>query len=105
MTDMNAQIEYVMRCKLPSSGGFHSGPSGDAEYEEAYRKVIFSNKPDGFEVAWNTQRTWPKDQDGMTWVKLYCTDEKHAVAALIDRLHSKSKQLDRAKDLARQISG
>lgn len=103
MSNPKSQIEYVMRCKLPSSGGFHSGPSGDTEYEEAYRKAIFENKPEGFEVAWPTQNLWPVDKDGMTWVKLYCTDQKKAIEYFQDRLDTAENELARIRELAKQI--
>lgn len=77
--DDQPEVEYVMRVKLPSSSSYHSGPSGDTEYDEAYNRAIREAKPVGFEVSWKTQSTWPKDKDGVTWVKLYCSNESDAI--------------------------
>jgi hypothetical protein len=95
--------EYIMRVKLPSSASFHSGPSGDTEYEEAYKKAIFDKKPEGFEVSWKTQATWPVDKDGMTWVKLYCTGKKEAVKYWIDKVELLTKKLEQIQSLVKQV--
>lgn len=97
-------VEYVMRCKLPNSGGFASCPSGDTEYEEAYRRAILSNLPPGFGVAWKTEATWPIDRDGLTWVKLYCTNHEDAMNRWRQEAIDARRELDRVKALARQIA-
>jgi|GEM_PF-6381024 len=102
MSNPKAIVEYVVRCKLPSSAAY---PSGDTEYDEAYRRAIFANKPEGFEVHWQTKHLWPTDQDGMTWVRLYCTDNKKAVEYYRNRLVAVEEELERVKNLARQIVG
>lgn len=71
-----SEVEYVMRCMLPSSASFHSSPSGDTAYDDAYRKAIFENLPVGFEVAWKTQNQWPIDKNGLTWVKMYRSSDE-----------------------------
>lgn len=98
------EIEYVVRVRLPSSSEFHSSPSGDTEYETQYNAAIFAAKPDGFEVAWSSRSYWPIDKDGMTWVKLYCTDKAMAVERLQDRVSSLTKQVERLKAIGRQLS-
>jgi len=101
--NQTAQIEYVVRVKLPSSGSFHSSPSGDTEYETAYNAAIFAAKPEGFEVAWSSRATWPVDRDGLTWVKLYCTDKSKAVEYFQDRVVSLTKQVERLKTIGQQL--
>jgi hypothetical protein len=96
-------VEYVMLVKLPSSGAFHCSPSGDTEYETACQKAIFENLPQGFEIAWATEPTWPKDKDGLTWVKLYCTDQKKAVEYFRDRLERAEKRLQEINKIADQM--
>ncbi len=63
--------EFMIRVKLPSSAGFHCSPSGDTEYEDAYRKSILDKLPEGFEVIWPllNQRT-PHDSEGFTWIMI-----------------------------------
>lgn len=96
-------VEYLMRCKLPSSCSYHSSPSGDTEYENAYRDAIFANKPQGFEVAWSSRSTWPIDKDGNTWVKLYCTDEQLALQYYIDKSANLQKEIDRIRSKLAEI--
>ena len=66
--------EFMIRVKLPSSGAYHSSPSGDTEFEDAYRKAIFAVLPEGFEVNWPllNHRT-PHDSEGFTWIRLSYT--------------------------------
>jgi len=101
--NQNAEIEYVVRVKLPSSSGYHSSPSGDTEYETAYNAAIFAAKPEGFEVSWASRSTWPVDKDGMTWVKLYCTDKAKAIEHYQDRVSSLTKQVERLKTIGQQL--
>ena len=96
-------VEYLMRCKLPSSCGYHSSPSGDTQYENDYRDAIFANKPEGFEIAWSSRSTWPIDKDGNTWVKLYCTDKQMALQYYIDATARLKKELDRIKSKLAEI--
>ncbi len=77
-----AEVEYVMRSLLPKAGSFHSGPSGDTAYDEAYRQSIFENLPPGFEVAWKSRGHWPVDKDGVTWVKIYRSTRRRQAAIL-----------------------
>lgn len=98
------EVEYVIRVKLPSSGSYHSSPSGDTEYEQAYNAAIFAIKPQGFEVAWASRDTWPVDRDGLTWVKLYCTDKSKAVEYFQDRVASLTKQVNRMQRIGRELA-
>lgn len=104
MNNMEPEVEYVVRVKLPSSSSYHSSPSGDTEYERAYNDAIFAAKPEGFEVAWSSKSYWPVDRDGMTWVKLYCTDKTMAVERLQDRVSSLMKQVEKLKTIGRQLA-
>ena len=104
MSNQTATVEYVVRVKLPSSDGYHSGPSGDTEYDQDYTKAIFAAKPEGFEVAWQSRDTWPKDKDGMTWVRLYCTDQKKAVEYFMDRADLLRKQIERMKKIGQELA-
>jgi hypothetical protein len=61
----------MIRVKLPSAASFHCSPSGDTEYEDAYRKAIFEKIPEDFEVIWPllNQKT-PTDSEGFTWIRI-----------------------------------
>lgn len=96
-------VEYYMRCMLPSASGYSSGPSGDTEYDSDYREAIFKNKPEGFEIAWPTQRQWPRIDGGYTLVKLYLSDKKMAIENLNDQLIDARKEIQRIRDLIKQI--
>jgi len=86
--------EFMVRVKLPSSSAFHSSPSGDTEYEQAYKKAIFDVKPPGFEVKWPwMNEKWPVDSEGYTWVRLYCTDEKLALNYWMQQVQFLQKKL------------
>lgn len=102
-TETKNTLVYVMRVKLPSSSGFASCPSGDTDYDEAYRNAILENLPDGFEVAWTTRALWPVDRDGLTWVKLYCRDEGAGMKYWMAEANRLGKELTRIKELAKQI--
>jgi len=101
---LKVEVEYLMRCKLPSSASFHASPSGDTEYEIAYRDAIFKNKPQGFEVSWVSSSTWPVDKDGFTWVKLYCTDGSKALEYYIDKCAKLEKKIEKAKAKIAEIN-
>ncbi len=91
--------EFMVRVKLPSSGGYHCSPSGDTEYEEAYNAAIMAAKPDGYEVIWpRIGEKWPVDSEGYTWVRLRCTDGKAAVAYWTERCRLAEKELKRIKN-------
>lgn len=67
--------EFMMRVKLPDSGSYHSSPSGDSDYEEAYNKAIFDVLPPGFEVKYpRLGHKWAVDSEGYSLVTLICTD-------------------------------
>lgn len=62
----------MIQVKLPSSSEYHASPSGDTEYESAYKQAIFDAKPEGFEVSWpKIGHRWPIDSEGFTFVPLY----------------------------------
>lgn len=81
------EIIFVMKVKLPNPGGYAACPSGDTEYEEAYHKALFDNKPIGFEVHYKRAGyEWPVDNLGFTWVPLFIADEKAEKMALANAL-------------------
>lgn len=100
-----SEVEYVMRCLLPNSGSFHSGPSGDTAYDEAYRQAISENLPPGFEVAWRTKGQWPVDKDGLTWVKIYRSTDEDKQRYWIDECHRLQRQMRKVQSLAMDIHG
>jgi hypothetical protein len=100
---MSEQVEYVMRVLLPSSASFHCSPSGDTDYQKAYDAAILDNLPLGFEVAWNTRDTWPKDRDGLTWVKLYCTNREDAMEKWRQEAVSAMRELSRIREVLRKF--
>lgn len=106
--DSMNDYEIVIRVKLPSAVGFHSSPSGDTEYEEAYRKAIFDKKPVGFEVRWpRLNEKWPVDGDGMTWVPLYVSDKAAVdpVPKLLERLNAMRRLIERLKNSVATVVG
>jgi hypothetical protein len=95
---MSTLPEFMVRVKLPSSSAYHSSPSGDTEYEDAYKKAIADALPPGFEVRWpRMHEKWPVDSEGYTYVRLYATDEKTALAHYIDRVKELESHLDRIR--------
>lgn len=96
-------VEYYMKCRLPSSAGYSSGPSGDTEYETDYREAIYKNKPEGFEVAWATQRFWPMDMEGNTLVKLYLVDRNKALEDTQTRLDETLAMLSRLREAVKNL--
>lgn len=96
--------EFMMRVKLPSSSAFHSGPSGDTEYEEAFRGALFKVLPQGFEVTYpRGNEKWPMDSEGYSWVRLRCTDNKIALAHWIETARLLEKELRRIKKAVSDI--
>ena len=104
MSSLTAQIEYVVRVKLPSSAGYPSCPSGETDYERVYNDTIFAAKPEGFEVSWATKNLWPTDKDGKTWVLLYCTDQKKAVQYFNERMITFEKKVEEFRELSKKLS-
>lgn len=98
--------EFMMRVKLPSSSGYHCGPSGDTEYESDYRQAILAALPEGFEVCWpRAGHRWPVDSEGFTYVRLRCDDPKNALAKWRESATRASEALRKAHCLAEQILG
>jgi hypothetical protein len=95
--------EFMVRVKLPSSSAYAACPSGDAEYEEAYKKAIFDVKPAGFEVSWpRLNEKWPVDSEGYTWVRLFCADQSSAIAQWIGRVDELQTRLETIRRAAGQ---
>lgn len=96
--------ELMVRVKLPSPSDYSSGPSGDTEYERAYTAAIFAVKPPGFEVKWlRAGQSWPKDSEGYTWVRLYCTDHKRAAAYYMELYVLIKKKLESLREFMKGI--
>lgn len=99
------QVEFMVRVKLPSSGGYHSSPSGDTQYEIDYRQAIFDVKPIGFEVRWpRLNEKWPVDSEGYTYVPLYVSQHCDALADLRTRYNALLKLHQKIADLSKQIA-
>lgn len=95
---------FVMKVKLPNSNEFHSGPSGDTEYEEAHRKALFANKPDGFEIRYKRSGVeWPVDSSGFTWVPLYVSVERDGIAMALERADRAERSLREIREKITQI--
>lgn len=95
--------EYMIRVKLPDSSHYAACPSGDTEYDEAYKKAIFDAKPDGFEVKWpRRNEKWAMDSEGYTLVPLKCTDEKVALARWMRRCQEQELQLLKLKTFLKE---
>lgn len=91
-------LEYFVRVKLPSPGGYHSGPSGDSEFEDAYKGAIFAAKPPGFEVKWpKLMQRWPVDSEGYTFVPLFLSDKPDALQHYMDLANELQAKIDRLR--------
>jgi hypothetical protein len=102
---MGKPVEFMMKVKLPSPAAFPSCPSGDTDYDDAYRSAIFAEKPMGFEIAWpRLNQKWPVDSEGFTWVPLYLSSSKDALHVALNEWHRLQKAhqalLDKLKALA-----
>lgn len=68
---MKVVPEFMIRVQLPSSGAYSGSPSGDTEFEDAYRNAILEKLPEGFEVIWPLlNRKTPQDSEGFTWIRI-----------------------------------
>ena len=94
---MHQAVEYTMRVKMPNSAHYLWHYDGENKYDEICRKTILDSLPPGYEVNWPTRQTWPVDKDGMTWVSLYCSDEKNALAYWMKEAHYLQSHLTRIK--------
>jgi hypothetical protein len=95
------EAEFIMRVKLPSSSGYAS--SGDTDYDQDYSAAILGALPVGFEVAWKTRGTWPMDRDGLTWVKIYCTDKANALSAWMNDALESRRELNRIRETIKAL--
>ena len=74
--------EFMVRVRLPESSTYHSGPSGDTEFEDAYNAAITAAVPEGFEaIRPRLGERWPKI-DGVTFVPLRLVDPSNPLASL-----------------------
>src|SRR3989344_39135 len=92
--------ESMMRVKLPNSASYHSSPSGDTEYEEAYKKAIADVLPDGYEGIWpRPNEKWQSDSEGFTWVRLRCVNLDMALVYWQERARFAEKHIARIKEV------
>jgi hypothetical protein len=104
VADEPKQVGFHIRVKLPSPAAFHSGPSGDTEYDEAYKGAIFREKPQGFEVRWpRLNEKWPVDSEGYTWVPLYVSHAQDALHNALDMLHTAQRQLETLRKAIKEL--
>lgn len=105
-TEKRALPEFMIRVQLPSASGYHSSPSGDTEFEEAYRKAVRDKLPEGFEVVWPLlNRQTPKDSEGFTWIRIRFdgTANGNPQAHWIQECQRMQKELERLKVAIRQL--
>lgn len=73
--------ELMVRVKLPDPNAYHSGPSGDTEFEVAYAEALAGAVPPGFEaIRERAGVVRPKDSSGMTYVRLRVKDPRAVLA-------------------------
>ncbi len=90
--------EFMVRVKLPDSSSFHSSPSGDSAYEDAYNKALADAVPAGYEVQQpRRNEKWPRDSEGFTWVRLRCIEPYTAIAHWMRRTEQAEKHLERIR--------
>lgn len=95
---MKDTLEFMIRAKLPNPGAYHSSPSGDNDYEDAYKKAIFDVKPPGFEVSWpKLGHKWPTDSLGYTYVPLYVSSAESSLYYYINRVKELEDKLEKIK--------
>lgn len=100
----NPTIEFMIRVKLPSPNAYASCPSGDTEYATAYHDAIFAATPLGFEVYWpRPNEKWPVDSEGFTWVRLFCADNKMALASTLDELRATRKRMEEIQAIIKTL--
>ena len=98
--------EFMIRVKLPPSSAFHCSPSGDSEYEDAYRKAIADKLPENFEVIWPlfNQRT-PQDSEGFTWIRIRFdgTPPQDQASYWLQECHLARRELTKLRKAVRQL--
>lgn len=90
----------MIKVKLPSPSGFHSSPSGDTEYQEAWGKAMAAAMPAGY--GYTNPRfneKWPVDSNGLTWVPIYCLNRDDA----LENCHKRIKKLEAIIDGIRKL--
>lgn len=92
--------EFMVRVRLPVP--FPKGTSEDPAVRSAI-DAIFAVKPPGFEVSWASKATWPTDQEGYTWVRLYCANRDDSLAYFLKEWQRLSKQVAELKGAIRRI--
>jgi hypothetical protein len=102
MAIVERQLMYVIKVKLPEVN--MQTLSRCLKHPENCRKAIFKEKPEGFEVDWDSAHTWPIDAEGYTWIKLYCTDPKMAIEFWMRKSENYRKQLLAIKEVTDNIS-
>jgi hypothetical protein len=97
-----SHIDYVVRVKLPESSHYHSSPSGDSEFDEAYRKALGSAVPAGFAIKpMRPNEKWAKDSEGRSMVILCRLKESEPDALL--RLMEENENLRSTIKLVRDL--
>ncbi len=92
-------VEYMVRVKLPNPAGYHCSPSGDSEYEDAYRQAISEARPPGFEVRWpRAGQKWAVDSEGYTLVPLYLAGKEEALDYWMAEYQRAAKWIARVRD-------
>ena len=78
-------IEIVVRVKLPK---------GKTQEDREFKDAIFAAKPLGFEIKWlyGNAEKWTKDKNGFTYIPMYLTDNKIAVAYWMERFFEADKK-------------
>lgn len=101
---MATTLEFMVRVKLPKSGSYHSSPSGDSEYEDAYNKAIADALPPGFEVCKaRLNEKWPIDSEGVTYVPLRVTKAGYALSFYMERVKELETKIERIKKACNSI--
>lgn len=94
-----SEVLFMVRVKLPNSGGYSAGPSGDTEYEDAYEKALGSSLPSGFQyVKRRAGEHRFRDQEGYTYLPVFCVDEKESLALAIQQRNKAYQELSKFID-------
>ena len=92
--ELAPSLEFMVRVKLPGKYQHHN-----SDYDNPNAAIIdavFAVKPRGFEVKWpKPGQEWPVDSEGYTYVPLFLTAHKDALAHYMDSyFHLKKRNED-----------
>lgn len=103
---MAAEVEFMIRVRLPNPSGYASCPSGDTDYEVAYDKAMKKALPKGFVVMAERPAVHrPTDGNGLTWVRVRPTTQADALHTALMELGRLKAIIEESAELANKTKG